>query len=79
MSPKLLPPLPPFVDKQHPQTMSYRLDQQEEAIEHLAATKLETPSASLLRFAGVILSICLGLAGLASPAHVAALLRLLLP
>lgn len=76
---KLLPTVPDFANPQDPLVMSWRLDEQGKAIEHLQETKLEAPSASFLRLAGVVLSLILGLAGLVSPAQLASLLRALLP
>ena len=78
-NPKLLPQLPPFADPADPKVLAWQVATQADAIEHLHQTKLEAPSASLLRLAGVALSLILGLAGLVSPAQLAALLRALLP
>jgi hypothetical protein len=75
---KLLPPLPPFVDRRHPDLIAWRQDQHENAIEHLHQTRLEKPSASMLRLIALLVTYALGALGLASPAFVAQVLKLLL-
>lgn len=78
MKPSLLPPLPPYVNRQDPQIIAWRQDLQADAIEHLNQTKLDTPSASLLKAGLLLLTWFLGLIGLASPEFVARVLKLLL-
>lgn len=78
MKPSLLPPLPPYVNRQDPQILAWRQDLAADAIEHLHQTKLDTPSASLLRAGLLLLTWFLGLIGLASPEFVARILKLLL-
>ncbi len=75
---KLLPPSPPYVSTTDPRYVAWQLDQHAQAINHLSETKLDKPSASVLRLVGVLLSAILGLAGLASPEKSAELLTLLL-
>jgi len=74
---RLLPPVPPFVDRNDPRLIAWRMDQHETAIEHLHARKLEPPPASLLRLAWVVCCLVLGLAGAFSPHEVVQLLRAL--
>ena len=75
---KLLPPSPPFVDQTDPRYVVWQLDQHALAINHLSETKMDKPSASVLRLLGVVLSAILGLFGLALPEKSAELLTLLL-
>lgn len=75
---KLLPPSPPYVDQTDPRYVAWQLDQYRNAINHLSDTKMDKPSASVLRLMGVALSAILGLFGLASPEKSAELLTLLL-
>ena len=75
---KLLPPSPPYVDQTDPRFLAWQLDQHAQAINHLSETKMDKPSASVLRLLGVALSAILGLAGLVSPEKSAEVLKLLL-
>lgn len=77
-SKRLLPDLPPYVDRRHPDIVLWRLDQHHDAIEHLNQTRIEKPSASMLRLIALLLTYALGAAGLASPQFVAQVLKLLL-
>jgi hypothetical protein len=74
---KLLPPLPPFVDRNHPQVIAWRQDLHEQAIEHLHASKIESPNASLLRLTALVLTYVLGGIGLVSPQFAGQVLKLL--
>jgi hypothetical protein len=75
---KLLQPLPPYVDQTDPRFIAWRLDQHSQAIEHLQETKMDNPSASLLRLVWVGLSAIVGLLGLVLPEKFAELLLQLL-
>ena len=75
---KLLPPSPPYVDQTDPRYVAWQLDQHAQAINHLSETKMDKPSASLVRLMGVALSAILGLFGLVSPEKSAEVLKLLL-
>ncbi len=75
---KLLQPLPPYVVQTDPRFIAWRLDQHSQAIEHLQESKMDNPSASLLRLLWVGLSAILGLIGLALPEKSADILMLLL-
>lgn len=75
---KLLPPLPPFVDRNRPEVIAWRQDQHEQALEHLHLTKLESPSGSLLRLIFLILTYALGALGWVSPQFAGQVLKLLL-
>lgn len=75
---KLLPPSPPYVDTTDPRFLAWQLDQHAQAINHLSDTKMDKPSASLVRLMGVALSAILGLFGLVSPEKSAEVLKLLL-
>jgi hypothetical protein len=76
--PKLLRTLPPYVDQTDPRFISWRLDEQAQAIEHLQESKMDNPSASVLRLLWVGLSAILGLIGLALPEKSADILLQLL-
>lgn len=73
----LLPPVPPFVDRHDLRIIVWRMEQHEQAIEHLHATKIEPPPASLLRLLWVMCCLVLGLFGVVSPHEVVQLLRAL--
>ena len=75
---KLLPPSPPYGDQTDPRYVAWQLDQHAQAINHLSDTKMDKPSASLVRLMGVALSAILGLFGLVSPEKSAEVLKLLL-
>ena len=75
---KLLPPVPHYVDKCSPHILAWRQDQHQEAIEHLHQTRLEKPSASMLRLSALLVTYLLGALGLASPQFVAQILTVLL-
>lgn len=75
---KLLLTLPPYVDQTDPRFVAWQLDQHSQAIEHLQETKMDNPSASLLRLVWVGLSAILGLIGLVLPEKSADILMLLL-
>ena len=64
---KLLLTLPPYVDQTDPRFIAWRLDQHSQAIEHLQETKMDNPSASVLRLLWVGLTAILGLLGLVLP------------
>lgn len=78
MKSQLLPPLPPYVDPCNPDIQAWRQAQHEQAIEYLHQTKLDKPSASMLRLTALIATYALGALGLASPGFVAQILSLLL-
>ena len=75
---KLLLTLPPYVDQTDPRFITWRLDQHSQAIEHLQESKMDNPSASLLRLLWVGLSAIVGLLGLVLPEKSAEVLMLLL-
>lgn len=75
---KLLPHVPHYVDKTDRHIIAWRQDLHHEAIEHLNQTRLEKPSASMLRLIALVLTYALGALGLASPQFVAQVLKLLL-
>lgn len=75
---KLLLTLPPYVDQTDPRFIAWRLDQHSQAIEHLQETKMDNPSASVLRLLWVGLSAIVGLLGLVLPEKFAELLLQLL-
>lgn len=76
---RLFAPLPPGVDKSDPELIHWRLDQHQEALEHLHEGKLDRIhlNPSLTKAAGVALIYALGLIGLLSPDRAAWLIGLL--
>lgn len=78
---RLFAPLPPGVDKSDPNIIHWRLDQHQEALEHIHENKLDRIhfNPSLTKAAGVALIYVLGLIGLLSPDRAAWLIGLLGP
>lgn len=76
--PRLIPTLPPSMAAD-PRILSWRLDQHQEAIEHLNETKMDRPhfNPSLTKAAGVLGIYALGLLGLLSPERTDWLIKLL--